>query len=450
MENADAVFSSPAVRVWSHGWCLWQLRAEYLLAEVRRKLRKQSLYRAAASPLKKGEKGSRWKAKGTALTPAAAAADPTLRPAFSFAARGGEEEEVEETKTERTLSETEVGREEKEEVRATRWSAHLSPSRSPSLPSAASQPLSILTFVSSSPSASRASSPTPHSPSSSSSSSFATMPLSASAICGLIASIPPHHSQLTLPVIDSLSVIGSIVVPPSARCLPLCAALADCLLLPLPPSLAAITPAYYSAPHHFVSEGGVDGGQLVDGVWQRPEGRISIVYEDSREEQGKAEERKGRWGKGSQSRQQQQSVGEDSGRWQQLGPTRLQRMQERERREKEREAAARPVKAKGAGRWPKHQAGTADAAAAAAEETQEERKEEKPRLSPLQQRTDALRQHGQEQRIGWLAALTDQLMSAVDALCRQESEDVRAVAADEETLARFILLHRLTHLLTPA
>jgi hypothetical protein len=449
MENADAVFSSPAVRVWSHGWCLWQLRAEYLLAEVRRKLRKQSMYRAAASPLKKGEKGGRWKVKGTAETPAAASAEATVMPAFSFAARGEEEDGEEETKTERALSETEESREQKEEARATRWSAQLSPSHSRSLPSSASQPLTILTFASgSTPPASRASSPTPRSPSSSPSSSSSTLTLSASAIGGLIATIPPHHGQLTLPVIDSLFVIGSVVVPPSALCLPLCAALADCLLLPLPPALASITPAYYSAPHHFVSEEGGGAGQLVDGVWKRPEGRISIVYDNDRQKDGKTEEQKGRWGKDSRSRQQQQAMGEENGRWQHLGLTRLQRMQERERREKEREATGRPLIAKGAGRWPQRQTGAADGAAG--EEMKEERKEERQRQSPLQQQTDALKQHGREQRIGWLAALTDQLMSAVDAICRQQGEDAAVVAADEETLARFILLHRLTHLLTLA
>ena len=220
--------SSPARVYHLHCWCLWQLRAEYLLGEVRRKLKKYSTLRATPStpPVKP---------------------DPSLPPpplALPLAGEG----ELQMTPQRRRWTEGEAGEAKEAEGvdEEAKWPA-LPYRSSPSSPS---------------------SSPLPLAPALSPSASLASV----------TGAIPSHHSLLTLPLISILSsTLSSLTVPPSTSTLPFFTALAQCLILPLPLALSSITPSHYDSPHSFNY---TMKATVINGVWRPPPTRIAILYEE--------------------------------------------------------------------------------------------------------------------------------------------------------------------------
>ena len=93
----------------------------------------------------------------------------------------------------------------------------------------------------------------------------------------LVGRIPPLHTQLTLPILDSLSFVSSVPVPPSPLHLPLLSALAACLMLPLPCPLSAVAPSAAQRPFHA-------NYQLKDGqAWSLPQQRIALQWAEAPE-----------------------------------------------------------------------------------------------------------------------------------------------------------------------
>ena len=210
-ENAClSAFSPPVYRSWVHSWCLWQMRCEYLLGEVRRRLSKREAGRALQSP-----HGGRKRGQDTQSQRSTQA--PSGRSERDHGRESGREEA--ETKNKEESLEQEQREERKE--------AALTPSLA-----------------------------------------------SADFLSQLVSRIPPVHTQLTLPLINSLTLISSVPVPPSAIHVPLLSALASCLLLPLPRPLSAVPPTAPQRP--FIANYQHREGQL----WRLPEQRIAVQWAD--------------------------------------------------------------------------------------------------------------------------------------------------------------------------
>ena len=211
------IFSSPLYRSWVHSWCLWQMRCDYLLGEVRRRLSKREAGRARQSP-----HGNRRKGQAT--------------------------------QTEHRTTDT--GKEEAERKERQESSEEERKETAADAPSVASPDY----------------------------------------LASLIGRIPPLHTQLTLPLLDSLPCLSSIAVPPSALHLPLLSTLAACLMLPLPPQLSAVPSSAHQRP--FCVNYPLEQGQ----VWTLPEQRIAVQWTDAPKHAEEEEARTGRRSVGPASR----------------------------------------------------------------------------------------------------------------------------------------------------
>ena len=320
--------SSPTVRFHCHQWCLWQLRAEYLLGEVRRKLKKQAGAggrSAPSTPVVKGESGG-WSAEG---------GGERATPKVDGRGRWKRKLAEELKHVGQAAAHNGVGSEEER-----KWTGP-----HPSLPSPLQTPAT--------PSASSAY-PSPVFPSPPAlPSPLALSP--AASLPSITSAIPPHHTLLTLPLISVLSTtVSSLTLPPDPSTLPFCSALASCLLLPTPPRLSSLTPAHYDAPHSFNYDSD-RGGSVVDGVWRMPHARVTVAYEEVEEgERREGQDRKGEVGAGVRGKATGKGTGfkrkahrkvqqeaEGEGEAVVAGQSREVRMAERARKEKEREERAK-------------------------------------------------------------------------------------------------------------
>ena len=233
--DADTVAAPQSVlwsaerRSWVHSWCLWQMRCEYLLGEVRRKLSKREAGRAAQSPHSSGTKKAHNKQSEEEVTPG-----DDDRPSAAEVRTGEEATEEKQSPSEQKADD------EKASPQAEEASGLVRPDESPD------------TFAS------------------------------------LIERIPSSHSQLSLPLLDSLAFLHSVPVPPSSQHLPLLSALATCLLLPLPGPLSTASSPAAQRPFRA-------NYQLRDGqAWKLPEQRIAVEWADAeRREEGRREEARG-------------------------------------------------------------------------------------------------------------------------------------------------------------
>ena len=201
-----SAFSSLVYRSWVHSWCLWQMRCEYLLGEVRRRLSKREAGRTMQNP---HSHSNRKRAQDMQSEHIKVSSGRDQR---------ADEAEAEQGKAE-TKAMDEAVVEEREEAHSV---------------------------------------------------------ASPDEFSSLISRIPPLHSQLTLPVLDSLSIVASVPVPPSSPHLPLLSALASCLMLPLPGQLSTVPSSAPQKPCRVNYPLPKDGQ-----VWRLPEQRIEVEWEDA-------------------------------------------------------------------------------------------------------------------------------------------------------------------------
>ena len=260
---AASLLVDPLDRFFVHTWCLWQLRAEYLLGETRRKLKKQAAGRSAPSTPQ--------------LRP-----HPPPPPQAAFTFPHASDGEMKAPMTPRSDGRGRWQRRLADELKDA-GNGRPSPARAPVNGGErkvegeernffAPPPPPLFVLPPSTPAAHRV--PVP-----------AALALPGgvgspgASLSSITALIPAHHTSLTMPMIPLLSsTLSSLTVPPSAAALPFFTALAACLLLPLPLPRDALTPSHCSAPHKFSYEGVEQC--VVDGVWHMPRERVTIAYEE--------------------------------------------------------------------------------------------------------------------------------------------------------------------------